>query len=94
MVFPANGEGVVVVAVDLSHGESDKYLSFITGNITFVEWRTITEFNAASLSGVKLLIIGQPTVAFTPDEISALKSWFLEGGKALWVAADSDYGPG
>ncbi|MBS7653277.1 hypothetical protein KEJ13_09150, partial [Candidatus Bathyarchaeota archaeon] len=49
MVFPANGEGVVVVAVDLSHGESDKYLSFITGNITFVEWRTITEFNAASL---------------------------------------------
>ncbi|MEM3070805.1 MAG: aminotransferase [Candidatus Bathyarchaeia archaeon] len=83
-----------MVAVDLSHGESDKYLSFITGNITFVEWRTITEFNAASLSGVKLLIIGQPTVAFTPDEISALKSWFLEGGKAVWVAADSDYGPG
>ncbi|MEM2892978.1 MAG: aminotransferase [Candidatus Bathyarchaeia archaeon] len=90
---PVWGENIVV-AVDLSHGESDKYLSFITGNITFVEWRTITEFNAASLSGVKLLIIGQPTVAFTPDEISALKSWFLEGGKAVWVAADSDYGPG
>ncbi len=88
------GEGAVVVAVDLSHGESDKYLGFIAGNITFVEWRAIKEFNSASLSGVKLLIIGQPTVAFTPDEISALKAWFLEGGKAVWVAADSDYGPG
>ncbi len=90
---PVGGERVIV-AVDLSHGESDKYLSFITGNITFVEWRTIKEFNSASLSGVKLLLIGQPTAAFTPDEISALKSWFLEGGKAVWIAADSDYGPG
>ncbi|MBS7637440.1 aminotransferase [Candidatus Bathyarchaeota archaeon] len=90
---PVGGEHVIV-AVDLSHGESDKYLNFITGNITFVEWRTIKEFNSASLSGAKLLLIGQPTVAFTPDEISALKSWFLEGGKAVWIAADSDYGPG
>jgi hypothetical protein len=90
---PVGGERVVV-AVDLSHGESDKYLGFIMGNITFVEWRTIKEFNSASLSGVKLLLIGQPTVAFTPDEISALKSWFMEGGKAVWIAADSDYGPG
>lgn len=90
---PVRGE-TVVVGVDLSHGESDKYLGFITGNITFVQWRTIREFNSASLSGVKLLIIGQPTAAFTPEEISALKSWFLEGGKAVWIAADSDYGPG
>lgn len=90
---PVEGERVIV-AVDLSHGESDRYLSFIIGNITFVEWRTIKEFSSASLSGVKLLLIGQPTVAFTPDEISALKSWFLEGGKAVWIAADSDYGPG
>ena len=85
----------VVVAVDLSHGESDKYLDRIMGNITWVEWRVITEgFTPDTLSGVDILLIGQPNVAFSPAELDALTSWFNEGGKVVWVAADSDYGSG
>ncbi|MEM0172732.1 MAG: hypothetical protein QXN53_09230 [Thermoproteota archaeon] len=43
---------------------------------------------------VDILIIGQPTVAFTPEEINAIKDWFNTGNKVVWIAADSDYGPG
>ncbi|WP_253910297.1 CGP-CTERM sorting domain-containing protein [Thermococcus sp. 101 C5] len=39
-----------------------------------------------------MLILGQPTSPFQPDEIQAIAEWFKQGGKVLWVAADSDYG--
>lgn len=85
----------VVVAVDLSHGESDKYLDRIMGNITWVRWKIITEgFTPDVLSDVDVLLIGQPTVALSPSEMDALTSWFSSGDKAVWVAADSDYGSG
>ncbi|MCC6059206.1 MAG: hypothetical protein LM563_03060, partial [Thermofilum sp.] len=64
----------VVVAVDLGHGESSKYLNYIMGNITFVTWRIIKgPINASVLKGVDILLLGQPTVAFSPDEIKAIK---------------------
>jgi len=45
-----------------------------------------------ALKNVDFLILGQPSQAFTPEEIQALTQWWNEGGKILWVAADSDYG--
>lgn len=85
----------VVVAVDLGHGESNKYLNYIMGNITFVTWKTIKgTINATTLKGVDILLLGQPTVAFSPDEIAAIKAWLNTGNKVLYVAGDSDYGPG
>jgi len=47
-----------------------------------------------ALKDVDILILGQPTSPFTPDEIQAIRDWFAQGGKVLWVAADSDYGSG
>ncbi|MEM3994290.1 MAG: hypothetical protein QXW40_02780 [Thermofilum sp.] len=85
----------VIVAVDLGHGESSKYLNYIMGNITFVTWKVITgKINASTLKGVDILLLGQPTVAFAPDEIEAIKAWLATGNKVLYVAGDSDYGPG
>ncbi len=49
---------------------------------------------ADALKDVDVLILGQPSSPFTPDEIQAIKNWFAQGGKVLWVAADSDYGSG
>lgn len=84
-----------VVAVDLAHGEGTKYLKYIQGNITSVEWVNITApFTPDILASIDMLIIGQPTKPFTPDELNALKSWINSGNKILWVASDSDYGPG
>ncbi len=95
-VKPAHAESTITVAVDLSHGESDKYLGFIQGNITFVNWVNITEgpITADTLAGVDVLIIGQPTIAFSPDEMQAIADWLAQGNKVLWVAGDSDYGSG
>ncbi|MEM1641825.1 MAG: glucodextranase DOMON-like domain-containing protein [Desulfurococcaceae archaeon] len=95
---------VITIAVDLAHGESDKYLGFIQGNITSVtidgvvypvRWINITPGTTITpelLSEVDILLIGQPTVSFTPDEMEAIKSWLYSGNKVLYVAGDSDYG--
>jgi len=45
-------------------------------------------------SNVSILVIGQPTSPFLPEEIQAIKQWLEEGGHVLWIAADSDYGNG
>ncbi|WP_297509755.1 CGP-CTERM sorting domain-containing protein [Thermococcus sp.] len=47
-----------------------------------------------ALKGVDILIIGQPSSPFYPDEVQAIKQWLAEGGHVLWVAGDSDYGNG
>ncbi|OYT40088.1 MAG: hypothetical protein B6U89_03050 [Desulfurococcales archaeon ex4484_58] len=87
----------IVVAVDLAHGESDKYLNLIMGNITWVTWRIIesgTTITQDILSDVDVLIIGQPTISFSLSEYTAIKNWFFQGNKVLWIAGDSDYGYG
>ncbi len=86
----------ITIAVDLSHGESEKYLNFIQGNITSVKWVNITNgpITYDMLKDVDVFIIGQPTVAFSPDEMAAIQKWLQDGKKILWVAADSDYGNG
>ncbi|MEM4029997.1 MAG: hypothetical protein QXO02_08890 [Thermofilaceae archaeon] len=41
---------------------------------------------------IAMVIIGQPQAPLTPEEIAALAKWFTAApGRALWVAADSDY---
>ncbi len=96
----AVAEEKVVVAVDLAHGENDKYLDYIMGNITSVDGRTVEwviideSITPDVLENVDILILGQPTTSLTPDEMQAIISWLEEGNKALWVASDSDYGGG
>ncbi len=46
---------------------------------------------ADKLRDVDMIIIGQPTKAFSDDEIKAIADWFKQGGKVLWCAGDSDY---
>jgi hypothetical protein len=53
-----------------------------------------TKITYDGLKGVDILIIGQPTSPFYPDEVQAIKQWLQEGGKVLWIAGDSDYGNG
>jgi hypothetical protein len=111
------------VAVDLAHGENDKYLASdaidrdtnetlahgIVKTITDVKWGYFGDptqadvlgithlgekITADALKNVDVLIIGQPSSPFEPDEVQAIAEWFKQGGKVLWVAGDSDYGSG
>lgn len=92
----------ITIAVDLAHGESDKYLNYIMGNITEVDgytvnWKVIQKGESITsdvLSDVDILLIGQPTVALAPDELEAISTWLSKGNKALYIAGDSDYGGG
>ncbi|ASA77797.1 CGP-CTERM sorting domain-containing protein [Thermococcus sp. 5-4] len=52
------------------------------------------KITADALKDVDFLIIGQPSQPFSNDEIKALEDWWNQGGKILWIAADSDYGDG
>ncbi len=89
-------EGKPVVAIDLAHGENDKAVADIVGNLSGIfEFKILTEaFTPEALADVDILIIGQPMTALSPDELVALEQWFSQGGKVLWVAGDSDYGTG
>lgn len=94
----------VTIAVDLAHGESDKYLAYIQGNITEVtvagktyqiNWLNITtSISSDLLANVDILLIGQPRVSLTPSEMDAIMNWLKKGNKVLYVAGDSDYNPG
>ncbi|WP_297521070.1 CGP-CTERM sorting domain-containing protein [Thermococcus sp.] len=51
-------------------------------------------YEALHNNNVTMLVLGQPTSPFLPDEIKAIRKWLLEGGHVLWIAGDSDYGNG
>jgi len=53
-----------------------------------------TKITYDALKDVDVLIIGQPSSPFYPDEVKAIKQWLQDGGKVLWIAGDSDYGNG
>lgn len=74
---------------------TDIQLRAIMDNITYVTWVLVTsELTAADLSGAKMLIMVKNDVYlnYTEAELNAIKDWFDEGGKAIWVTGDSDYG--
>ncbi len=93
-----------VIAIDLTPGrvkdiESDpsqKLLKWLIGNLTEAGYdvRKLSRISKEALSGVDALVIGKlrdEKGAFKPDEVEAIAEWFKQGGKFLWVGADSDY---
>jgi hypothetical protein len=63
--------------------------------MSWVSWSIVyDDITASDLTGAGMLIMVQAdsSLDYTDDELAAVKSWFDKGGKAVWVAADSDYG--
>ena len=85
----------ITIALDLAHGENDKYIANITEFLDYANVVNITEsFDSVDLSQFDVIVLGQPTVPLSPDELSALADWYASGHKVLWIAGDSDYGSG
>jgi outer membrane murein-binding lipoprotein Lpp len=75
--------------------EPDTQLTYAMNNMSWVTWSVVYEDIAASdLTGADMLIMIQAdsSLDYTDDELAAVKAWYDGGGKAVWVAADSDYG--
>ncbi|MBD3207597.1 hypothetical protein GF319_14795 [Candidatus Bathyarchaeota archaeon] len=85
----------IVVAHSKGALEPDTQLMYIMDNITYVEWRFVPEeLTSDDLDGASMLIMSKSDSAleYTSAELSAINSWLSEGGKTIWVAADSDFG--
>jgi len=75
---------------------TDVHLDAIMKNITEVDWVVVTgELKAADLTGASMLILVKVdySLNYTKAELDAIKAWYDTGGKAIWVAGDSDYLP-
>ena len=75
--------------------EADTQLTYIMNNMSWVSWSVVYDAIVASdLTGADMLIMVQAdsSLDYTDDELVAIKSWYDGGGKAVWIAADSDYG--
>ena len=94
-VMPANAEvKPIVVAHSKGALEPDLQLKTLT-NLTYVEWRVVLGvLTPDHLSGADMLIMSKSdsSAEYTAAEINAIASWFSQGGKTLWVAADGDQG--
>ena len=73
----------------------DTQLTLIMNNMSWVTWSVVLEdIEASDLTGADMLIMVQQdsSLDYSDDELAAIKSWYDGGGKAVWIAADSDYG--
>ena len=93
-----------VVALDLTPGRvkdldsewGQKNLQALKDLLTSAGYQVkeLTEITPAALEGVDALVIGKMKdydSGFSSAEVQAIANWFKEGGKFLWVGADSDY---
>jgi len=58
------------------------------------DWSVVLgDLSASDLTGADMLILIQSdmSVNYTTAEKAAVKSWFADSGKTLWVCADSDF---
>ncbi|TDA42213.1 MAG: hypothetical protein DSO07_00515 [Thermoproteota archaeon] len=93
LLVGAQGKPLVVVFAK-GMMKPDASLNWMMGNITQVEWKVYTEtIKFDDIKNAALLILVQVDTSqnYTKDEISAIKQWFDQGGKVLWVTGDSDY---
>jgi hypothetical protein len=93
---PALAESKPVIVAHLKGAlEADAQLLAIIGNVTDIEWVVVLdELTSSDLADASMLIMSKAdsSLEYTSEELSAISTWLKTGGKALWVAADSDYG--
>ena len=73
----------------------DTQMTMVMSNMSWVTWSAVYDDIAASdLTGADMLIMIQAdsSLEYSDDELTAIKAWFDKGDKAVWIAADSDYG--
>ena len=92
-VFYSTPEKTIAVYMKGLEGE-DVLLEAAKKDIS-ANWVVITEdltYDKIKDATVLIVIFVDQFAGITSDELSAIKKWFDDGGKVLWVAGDSDYG--
>ncbi len=81
---------------DIDNKYSQKLLHDLEGNLSAHGWEVVEldEITPSTLAGLDALVIGKlynEQSGFSDAEVKAIADWFKQGGKFLWVGADSDY---
>jgi len=87
----------LVIAIALGLLGEDPNLNAMMGNITQVRWKVITgDFTYNDIKDAKMIIFVQVDTSYnlSKSDLNAIKQWFDQGGKTLWVTGDSDYSGG
>ncbi len=87
----------LVIAIALGLLGEDPNLKAMMGNITEVNWKLITgDFTYNDIKDADMIIFVQVDTSYnlSKDELNAIKRWFDQGGKTIWVSGDSDYSGG
>lgn len=74
---------------------TDYQLVNATNDLNQYEWHIVTEtLTAEDLAGASVLIIimVDPTMTVTDEELTVINNWLDEGRKMIWVAGEADYG--
>ncbi len=91
------------ILIDYSHGQDDSVYGrevfdpLFFANLSLLGYDVIIAYgglNSSILEDVDGFLLGSIRGimdGFTPEEISAVATWFKEGNRFLWVAYDSDY---
>jgi len=93
-VSGAHHEKPVVVAHLKGALEPDTQLKAMM-NLTAYEWKVVLgDITSSDLSGASMLMmsLSDSSIVYTDDELDAIDSWLSQGGKTIYVSADSDYG--
>ena len=84
----------IVVVYEKGLKDDDKYLKWMMKNITEVNWRVYTEkltYEDIKDANTLILVLVDPVMTFTDEEISIIKDWLDSGAKTLWITGDNDY---
>jgi outer membrane murein-binding lipoprotein Lpp len=93
--FAHAGEKPVVIAQIKGALEADVTLEAIMNNISYIDWVVLTgDVSADDLEDATMLIsvLSESAQAYSEAEVTAIQDWLDEGGKTIWLCADSDYG--
>lgn len=93
--FAHAGVKPVVIAQIKGALEADVALEAITNNISYVDWVVLTgDLTADDLEDATMLIsvLSDSAQSYSEAEVTAIQDWLDEGGKTIWLCADSDYG--
>lgn len=74
---------------------TDYQLVNATNDLNQYEWHIVTEtITSDDLSGASVLIIimVDPTMTVSEQELNVIKSWLDQGRKMIWVSGEADYG--
>lgn len=85
-----------IIMIDVTHDAYHTEVENFKGNLTEATNVTVVTLESDFLTNfdadADALFMSGPNATYTGEEVKAIKDWFVQGGKFLFIGGDSDYG--